>query len=199
MEGVPVKFNTDADGKVTGVANLDEVKAQMAKASKAIIDKIFEASPELAAAVPRESLESQFAENMNEEALMTSVAGNGVLALNGKTIANGATESDKSEEGLKMKRMYFVTGKSIIANSTLDMTTEELKDFIIKKIEEEAPEQAEMVKENIGMLMEQMKPEVTSKSTYVMQDNGWPKSVKTETTQNMMGQSQKQTTVVTLK
>ena len=35
--------------------NLDEVKAQMAKASKAIFDKIFEASPELAAAVPRES------------------------------------------------------------------------------------------------------------------------------------------------
>lgn len=198
MEGVSIKFNTDADGKVLGVANLDEVKTKASAASKALIDKIFETNPEISQMMPRENLEASFAQGLNEQTLIASVTNNSVLGLNGKTIANGAVDNTEIE-GMKMKRMYFVTGKSIIANATLDMSADELKAFIIKQVEEAAPEQAEMVKQNIDMLIGQMKPEVTAKTTYTMQDNGWPLSIKNETSQNMMGQSQKQTSVTTLK
>ena len=198
LEGISIKFNTDADGKVLSVANFDEVKEKASKTTKTVIDKIFEGNPSLAQMVPRESLEAQFGSAIVEDALIASVTKSGVLGLNGKTIANGATEADEIE-GMKVKRMYFVTGKNIISNATLDMSKDDLKALIIKKVEEAAPEQAEMVKQNIDMLMDQMKPEITAKTTYTMQDNGWPQTIKNETTQNMMGQSQKQTSVTTLK
>lgn len=198
LEGISVKFNTDADGKVLSVANLDEVKEKAGQTTKAIIDKIFESNPSIAQMLPRESLEMQFSSAISEKALITSITQSGVLGLNGKTIANGATEADEME-GMKVKRMYFVTGKSIIANASLDMSKDELKAFIIKQVEEAAPDQAQMVKDNIDMVMDQLKPEVSAKTTYTMQDNGWPLSIKSETSRNMMGQSQKQTSVTTLK
>ena len=199
LDGIAVNYNTNADGQVTGVANLDEVKAKASVTSKALIDKIYESTPGLADMVPREGMESQLAKALTAESIVAAATRGGVLGLNGKTIANGATEADENEDGMKMKRMYFVTGKNIIANSTLDMTKDEVKDYIIAKITEQAPEQAEMVKQNIDAFADQMAPQASIKTTYVMQDNGWPESVKSEATQTMMGQTQKQTTVVTLK
>ena len=64
---------------------------------------------------------------------------------------NGATESVNNEQGMKLKRMYFVVGKNIITNSTLDMTKDELKEFVLKQVEKVAPDQAEMVKQNIDV------------------------------------------------
>lgn len=198
LEGVAVKFNTDADGQVLSVANLDEVKAKASAMAKTLIDKIFENNPSIADMVPREGLEKQFADSMSEKAFIASVTTNSVLGLNGKTIANGATDSGEIE-GMKTKRMFFVAGKKIIVNSTLDMTKEELKDLIVKKVAEQAPDQAEMVKQNIDLVMDQMKPEISAKVTYTMQDNGWPLSITSEMTQTMMGQTEKHTEVTTLK
>ena len=56
-----------------------------------------------------------------------------------------------------------------------------------------------MVKQNIDLVMGQMKFEMSEKSTYQMQDNGWVKSVKNEVNQNMMGQVMKATETITLK
>ena len=79
------------------------------------------------------------------------------------------------------------------------MQKDDLKKLIIKQVEEQAPEQAEMVKQNIDLVMGQMKFEMSEKSTYQMQDNGWVKSVKNEVNQNMMGQVMKATETITLK
>lgn len=199
MEGVAVKLKTNADGQVQGIANFDEVQAQVKKVSKNLIDKIYQSSPELSQMLPREGLEKELMEKMNADMILTSYKNSGVLSLNGKTISNGATDSYENEEGFKMKRMFFVAGKNIIVNSTLNMSKDELKALIIKQVEEQAPEQAEMIKQNIDMVMGQMKFEVTGKSTFTMQDNGWVKSVKTEASQEAMGQSTKSVTVTTLK
>ena len=199
MEGVDMKVKTNADGQVQGIVNFEEVQAQVKKMSKNLIDKIYESSPELAQMLPREGLESQMLEKMDADLILASLRNTGVLSLNGKTISNGATDSYENEEGFKMKRMFFVAGKNIIVNSTLNMSKDELKALIIKQVEEQAPEQAEMIKQNIDMVMGQMKFEVTGKSTFTMQDNGWVKSVKTEASQEAMGQSTKSVTVTTLK
>ncbi len=199
MKGVCIKVRTDAEGQVKGVVNLDEVKAKVIQLAGSIVDEIMKESPEVSQALPKDVLMSQFSEQLTEESLIASLTNSGVLALNGKTVRNGATESVNNEQGMKLKRMYFVVGKNIITNSTLDMTKDELKEFVLKQVEKVAPDQAEMVKQNIDAVMGQMSFNVTSKSTYEMQDNGWVKSIKTEASQDSMGQSVKQTSEITLK
>ena len=197
--GVSVQLITNAEGQVTGVKNLDEVKNKALEYADKMIEKLLAKSPEVAQAMPKETLMKQLTSKMTEEALVGQFSKNGVLALNGKTVTNGATETYEGDEGMKMKRMYFVVGKNIIANSTLDMQKDDLKKLIIKQVEEQAPEQAEMIKQNIDLVMGQMKFEMNEKSTYQLQDNGWVKSVKNEVNQNMMGQVMKATETITLK
>ena len=199
MKGISIKVGTDAEGKVTGILNADEVKGKATELATTIVEGLLKDSPELEQALPKEALMKQITEQFTDETLLNSLSNSGVLALNGKTIASGATENVKNEQGMKMKRMYFTSGKNIIANSTLDMSKDDLKEFILKQISAIAPDQADMVKDNIDLLLGQMKFSATSKSTYELEDNGWVKSIKTESSQDMMGQSQKQTSVVTLK
>lgn len=199
MKGISIKLATDADGQVTSVLNADEVKAKALELANTIIDGLLKDNPEIAQVLPKEALTKQITEQFTEKVLLSSIQYSGVLALNGKAIANGATENVINEQGMKMKRMYFLTGKNIIANSTLDMSKDELKEFIIKQVSAISPDQAQMVKDNIDMVLGQMKFSATTKSTYELQDNGWVKSIKTETSSDMMGQSQKQSSVITLK
>lgn len=199
LQGVEVKVRTDADGKITGIVNIDEVKSRAMTTCDNLIAVIKkEMTPEMEQMLPIDALKKQVEERMTEESFINVYNNTGIFALNGKTISNGATESF-TNNGLKMKRMFFLAGKNIIANSSLDMTKDEMKAFLIKQVEAIAPAQAEMVKENIDMLMGQMKFEAKEKSTYELQDNGWAKSIKTETTQEIMGQSVNQTAIVTLK
>ena len=160
------------------------------------ISRMFEAMPELSQATTKENLTEQLMETISEEMLLSDFD---VLALNGKTIANGRQDTYTNSDGMKMKRMYFIAGKKIISNATLDMSKDELKEFIIKQVEKEAPEQAQMIKENIDMVMGQLKFDATEKNTYEMQDNNWPASIISEETKDSMGQSVKVTSTTSLK
>lgn len=199
FQGVDVQLITNTEGQVTGVKNYADVKAKATEFASKMVEKLLAQSPEVAQAMPKETLMKQLTSKMTEKAMVDQFGKSEVLALNGKTVTNGATENYEGDEGLKMKRMYFVVGKNIITNSTLDMQKDDLKKLIIKQVEEQAPEQAEMVKQNIDLVMGQMKFEMSEKSTYQMQDNGWVKSVKNEVNQNMMGQVMKATETITLK
>ena len=199
MKGISIKMSTDADGQVTGILNLDEVKKKATEMASTIVEGMLKENPEVEQVMSKETLMAQMTNSFTEEALMNSIKSAGVLALNGKTINSGATENVVNEQGMNMKRMYFVTGKNIIANSTLDMSKDQLKAFIIKQVSAISPDQAEMVKDNIDLVLGQMKFNATTKSTYELQDNGWVKSLKTETSTDVMGQAQKRTSVITLK
>jgi hypothetical protein len=198
MRGVSVKLIVNADGQVTGLQNTDEVKARCTEMANTMIDELLAQAPQIAQMMPKEALLAQVTEKLDEQSLIQSLTNIGVLSLNGKTPMNGASETF-SYQGMKMKRMYFVAGKRIITNSTLDMTTDELKEFIIHQVEQIAPDQAEMIRQNIDLIMGQMTMEMTIRSTYELQDNGWVKSIQTETTENMMGQSSRQVSTTTLK
>lgn len=198
MRGVSVKFIVNADGQVTGIQNIDEVKARCTELANTMIDELMTQVPQMAQMMPKDVLMAQVTEKLNEETLIQAATVNSVLALNGKTPMNGASETF-TYQGLKLKRMYFVAGKRIITNSTLDMTTDELKELLIHQVEQIAPDQAEMIKQNIDLIMGQMTMEMTMRSTYELQDNGWVKSIQTETSQNMMGQSTRAVSTITLK
>lgn len=199
MKGISIKMSTDADGQVTGILNLDEVKKKATEMASTIVEGMLKENPEVEQVMSKETLMAQMTNSFTEEALMNSIKSAGVLALNGKTINSGATENVVNEQGMNMKRMYFVTGKNIIANSTLDMSKDDLKAFIIKQVSAISPDQADMIKDNIDLVIGQMKFSATTKSTYELQDNGWVKSLKTETSTDVMGQAQKRSSVITLK
>ncbi len=197
MEGSSVRLATDADGQVQKVLNADEMKEKMLAMITKMIDNFMAEYTEVAQMLPKESLIEQLSNRVSEEMILESMK-SGVLALNGKQLSNGATETEV-KNGMKLKRMYFVMGKTVVANATIDMTKDEMKAAIIKEVEESAPDQAQMVKENIDALMGQMKMDLTEKTTYTLSDtNGWITSIKTEVNQDIMGQQTKQTSVIKL-
>ncbi|MBQ9356591.1 MAG: hypothetical protein IJT98_04815 [Prevotella sp.] len=195
-KNVGVRLQVDADGKVVAIQNFEEVKNLLANTAADMVDMMANSNPTLAGM--KDAILAQIMEQASEEALVEKYSKGGVLGLNGKTLANGATDT-YTVQGLKMKSMYFVTARSIIVNSQLDMTTDDLKAFVIAQVEQQMPDQAAMIRENIDMVMGQMHFEMTSRSTYTMQDNGWPRSISTETNQDMMGQSIRQASTITLK
>ena len=194
-KGTTVKMAVNAEGVPQKILNLDEVKEKAGETIEVLVTNMFDAVPELSQAISKEDMIKQLVEVLSEEMLLND----DVLALNGKTIANGYQDSFTNDDGMKMKRMYFMAGKKIISNATLDMSKDDLKEYIIKKIEEEAPEQAQMVKDNIDMLMGQLKFDATEKHTYEMQANGWPASITSEESKDSMGQSMKVLSVISLK
>ena len=194
-KGTTVKMAVNAEGVPQKILNLDEVKEKAGETIEVLVTNMFDAVPELSQAISKEDMIKQLVEVLSEEMLLND----DVLALNGKTIANGYQDSFTNDDGMKMKRMYFMAGKKIISNATLDMSKDDLKEYIIKKIEEEAPEQAQMVKDNIDMLMGQLKFDATEKHTYEMQANGWPASITSEESRDSMGQTMKVSSVISLK
>lgn len=203
QKGVVIRVTTDKDGKTTKVLNLDELRPKMEKAADSAIDKLVADIPQLSQVIPDKSvLKNQFKECFTEETILRGLQeSTSPLALNGKTIITGAQEEYTSKDGLKMKRMYFVNGQNIIANSTLNMSKDEMKALLIKQVELRAPEQAQMVKDNIDQILDSgmLKIDMTEKDTYELQADGWPKSIVTENTTEMMGQQVVTKTTITLK
>lgn len=191
QKGFVVRVATDKDGKPIKVLNADELKAKIEKSADAVIDKMFADIPQLSEMATKEVLKNQFLSASTEEVIMRGLQeSTSALALNGKSIITGAQEEFVSKDGLKMKCIYFVNGQNIIANSTLNMNKDEMKALIIKQIEERAPEQAEMVKENIDQILSSgiLKIDMKQKDTYDLQADGWIKSMTTEATTETMGQ-----------
>lgn len=203
QKGVVIRVTTDKDGKPTKVLNLDELRPKMDKAADSAIDKLVADIPQLSQVIPDKSvLKNQFKECFTEETILRGLQeSTSPLALNGKTIITGAQEEYTSKDGLKMKRMYFVNGQNIIANSTLNMSKDEMKALLIKQVELRAPEQAQMVKDNIDQILDSgmLKIDMTEKYTYELQADGWPKSIVTENTTDMMGQQVVTKNTITLK
>ena len=203
QKDVVVRVATDKDGKPVKVLNATELKAKVEQSADAVIDKMYTDIPQLNEMVADKSmLKRQLLDSFTEEAIIRGLQeSTSAMVLNGKTVITGAQEEFVSKDGLKMKRMYFVNGKNIIANSTLNMSKDEMKALIIKQVEERAPEQAEMIKENIDQVMEAglLKIDMTQKDTYELQDDGWPKSIVTESTTETMGQKITTKGTVTLK
>ena len=200
MSGLNIQVATDKDGKVVKINNYADLKPQLDKRTDKLVEQMA-AVPELAA-IPKDALKNQIKENLTEEKLLATMQqSTSILALNGKTVMTGAQDEYTNDDGLKLKRMYFVNGKTITANGTLSMSKEDMKALIIQQVEKAAPEQADMIKQNIDQLIDSgmLKMDVKETATYEMGEDGWVKSLKSEATQEAMGQKTVSTTTVTLK
>ena len=190
MKDVNVRLQTNKDGQVVGIKNYAEVKKQIDAFGAKIVDKLMESVPQLSQVMSKDALKQQIQESVNEQALIRSLKeADGVLMLNGKTPMTGAQEEYVNEKGVKMKRMYFVNGKSIVTNGSANITKDELKAMIIEQVEKTMPAQADIVKQNIDQLLStgMLKVDIKETSTYEMGDDSWVKSVKTESNSEFVG------------
>ena len=202
MKGINVRVATNKDGKPEKIVNYEELKPKMDRMGDQVIEKLSQLIPQITQMLPKDALKQQLMENMSEEQLLRSMQGaSSVMALNGKTVMTGAQEDYVNEMGMKMKRMYFVNGKSVVTNGSLNMTKDDMKAAIIAQVEKVAPDQAEMVKQNIDMLINSGMLKMDSKetATYELGDDCWAKSIKSEVTTDAMGQQTVITTTITQK
>ena len=202
MKDAVVRATLDKDGRIQNILNGDEVKARVDKQADAFIDQMLADVPQLAGVVSKDALKQQVSQALTIEGLVQTLQqATSPLALNGKTIASGSQEEFVSQEGLKMKRMYFVNSKTIIANSVMNMTEDEMKQTIIKQVEKSAPDQTQMIKDNIDQLMStgMLKMDHKETATYELQDDGWVKSIVVDSTTETMGQTVVSKSVVKLK
>ena len=197
------QYLTDKDGKVVKVLNYEEVKKGIGETCEKLVDELLAQSPDLGSMISKEMLMKQVMDGFTEETLLKTLhTVTSPFALNGKTIVTGAQDEYENVQGLKMKRMYFVNGDgSIVTSSTMNMSKDEMKKMIIEQVEKMAPDQAEMVKQNIDMVMNSgmMKIESTEKATYTFQADGWVSSIKAEVSCDAMGQKTVSNTIVRLK
>lgn len=201
MMGSNVRIVTDKDGKPLRLDNFDVVKQQVAKKADAILDQMLKAAPQLGQMMSRDDLRNQILENITADNILKSMQNiTSPIALNGKTVMTGAQEDFVNEQGLKLKRMYFVNGNKVTANSSMNMSKDEMKQLIISTVEKAAPDQAEMIKQNIDQVMASgmIKFDVKETATYEIGDDGWVKSINGESTNESMGQSMSVKSTVTL-
>jgi hypothetical protein len=202
MKGITFRIAVDKEGKIQKLLNSEEVQPKLTKAMEGIVEQLLKDVPQLSSMLSKDDLMKQVAESVTPEAMLqTFQEATSPLALNGKTIMTGGQEEYVSKDGMKMKRMYFVQGKNIVANSTLNMTKDVMKEMIIKQVEKSAPDQAAMVKENIDQIMSSgmLKMDMKETATYELQDDGWVKNIKGESTTESMGQKIVTTSTITLK
>ena len=114
MKGAVVKAAVDKEGRIQNILNGEEVKARIDTQADAFIDQMITDVPQLAGIVSKENLKKQVTSSLTVEGLIETLqSSTSPLALNGKTIMTGNQEEFVSKDGMKMKRLYFVNGKTI--------------------------------------------------------------------------------------
>lgn len=202
MAGISVRVATNAEGKPLRIVNYDDVQKKIDAGSDKLIDNLLQTVPQIGQMIPKEALKAQITENASEENLLKSLQSQVCpLVLNGKTLMTGAQEEYVTDQGLKMKRMFFVNGKNVTTNGSMNMSRDDLKALIIKQVEQMLPDQADMIKQNIDQVMDSgmMKFDMKETATYELADDGWVKSIKAESSYEAMGQNTQTVTTVTLK
>ena len=203
MELITIRFSVDKDGKVLKILNLDEIKSTLEPAIDKLVNEAITSLPaEMSQAITKEQLKAQFMNSISEKSLTHDLQKSAApLALNGKTVMTGAQEEFVSAQGLKMKHMFFVNGKNITVNSSLDMNKEEMKKYVLEQVEKMIPDQLEMVKQAYDQLQESgvLKIDAKETATYELADDGWVKTINCDTSLSTFGQVTGTVTTATLK
>jgi len=190
MKDSKIQLRLDKEGKVLSIINYDEVKAKSVATAKQLIDELFGLAPEIAQLMKKEQMEEQITGELTPELLTKSMTlSSSPLSLFGRTIVSGMEEKYNNNM-VNLKRIWLVTGKRLGASAKTDMSREELKDYVLKQVEKVAPQQADMIKDNIDTVLESglIKLDVNEKSSYELADDFWVKSMETTVENDMMGQ-----------
>ena len=196
LKGIHTRYTTDKDGKVQKILDAEDVKNR----TNEMLDNILSNVP-LPESTTASELRKQLTGNLSEESLLQSVQISiSPLTLNGKTISTGMEDEYNTEQGIKMKRTYTVKDKNNIQTSAkIDMSSEEIKKMITGTLEQLMPNQLDNVMEMMGEMIKNLKIDASENTTYILQKDGWVKSITSESNYDSNGMSFKVNTKVTLK
>ena len=201
LKDTKVQVRLDKDGKLLDIINYEEVKNRSVATGEHMVDELFKAAPEISQVLTKEAIMEQVTGALTQENLIKSLTGNtNPLALFGLTIINGM--QDKYNNNMvDLKRTWLVNGKKIFASAKSDMSKEELKAYVLSQVEKLAPQQADMIKDNIDMVLNSglVKIDVTENANYELGDDLWIKSMETTVETDMMGQKSSTRTKIQLK
>ena len=201
LKDTKVQVRLDKDGKLLDIINYEEVKSKSAATGERMVDELLKAAPEISQVLTKEAIMEQVTGALTQENLIKSLTGNtNPLALFGLTIINGM--QDKYNNNMvDLKRTWLVNGKKIFASAKSDMSKEELKAYVLSQVEKLAPQQADMIKDNIDMVLNSglVKIDVTENANYELGDDLWIKSMETTVETDMMGQKSSTRTKIQLK
>jgi hypothetical protein len=201
LKDTKVQARLDKDGKLLDIINYEEVKNRSVATGERMVDELFKAAPEISQVLTKEAIMEQVTGALTQENLIKSLTGNtNPLALFGLTIVNGM--QDKYNNNMvDLKRTWLVSGKKIFASAKSDMSKEELKAYVLSQVEKLAPQQADMIKDNIDMVLNSglVKIDVTENANYELGDDLWIKSMETTVETDMMGQKSSTRTKIQLK
>jgi hypothetical protein len=201
LKDTKVQVRLDKDGKLLDIINYEEVKSKSVATGERMVDELFKAAPEISQVLTKEAIMEQVTGALTQENLIKSLTGNtNPLALFGLTIVNGM--QDKYNNNMvDLKRTWLVNGKKIFASAKSDMSKEELKAYVLSQVEKLAPQQADMIKDNIDMVLSSglVKIDVTENANYELGDDLWIKSMETTVETDMMGQKSSTRTKIQLK
>ena len=201
LKDTKVQVRLDKDGKLLDIINYEEVKSKSAATGERMVDELLKAAPEISQVLTKEAIMEQVTGALTQENLIKSLTGNtNPLALFGLTIVNGM--QDKYNNNMvDLKRTWLVNGKKIFASAKSDMSKEELKAYVLSQVEKLAPQQADMIKDNIDMVLNSglVKIDVTENANYELGDDLWIKSMEMTVETDMMGQKSSTRTKIQLK
>ena len=196
LKGIHTRYTTDKEGKVTKVLDVKDITGR----TNEMLDKILSGVP-LPESTNASELREQLTGNLSEESLLESVRmSTSPLALNGKTISTGTVEEYNTNQGIKMKRTYTVSGKNSIQSSAkIDMSTEEVTKMMAGMFEKLMPNMSGDFMESMGEMLKNLKLDASENATYTLGKDGWVKSITSESNFSSMGTSFKVNTKVTQK
>ena len=201
LKDTKVQVRLDKDGKPLDIINYEEVKSKSVATGERMVDELFKAAPEISQVLTKEAIMEQVTGALTQENLIKSLTGNtNPLALFGLTIINGM-QVKYNNNMVDLKRTWLVNGKKIFASAKSDMSKEELKAYVLSQVEKLAPQQADMIKDNIDMVLNSglVKIDVTENANYELGDDLWIKSMETTVETDMMGQKSSTRTKIQLK
>ena len=184
MTNIKGVYTTDADGKVTGIKNYEEMKEKTLENIDKLMDGLFKELPEEASQIlSKDMVKNSMTEKLTQEYLI-ELTGNSPspLTLNGKVLSTGYTDASTTENGMKVTNTYTLLtpdASKVKVTGQLNMTKEDMKKMIIEQVKSIMPDQVEMIEQNIESVMESgmMKMERTQTTDYEFFPNGWVKNI----------------------
>lgn len=193
-------YKTDKDGKVTGIANMDELTAKMDSVLPGIVDDMASAISENTGAdkqIAKDAMMKEIRAKMNEKYLIDQVSSLGIFALYGKTISTGASDSIFADN-MKLKNVYTLLATNplqVKSAITFDMSKDELKKQMKANIMQELPdttrEEFKGAMKQIDSMMDSgmFKIDITGDSEYTFMPIMWVQSFTSNMTTSSMGQN----------
>lgn len=189
-----VRYRLDRDGAILGILNAAEMQANTEKLFDELINRLDSIMPSDKRHEMREMTKRILMEQATEESVLKNLRTIvGPLTLLGRRITSGMEERYAMSTGLKFVRTYTVAsdGHHVTTDSRLDMTDDELKEYVIDNVLRYMPNiPAEALEEfrkmdlkaqGIGDL------QMSSHATVDLGDDGWPLRITLESENNLPG------------